>query len=126
VSDIKHTLAKQLRSTMTDAERVLWRQLRAHRLYGAKFRRQQPVGPYIVDFFCAEKKLVIEIDGGQHLNSETDEQRDAWLRSQGYAIMRFWNSEVLNQTPAVLESVLMKLGSLHPLPTPSPLKGEGQ
>lgn len=106
VTDTQHTFAKKLRTTITDAERALWQQLRAHRLSGAKFRRQQPLGPYIVDFFCAEKKLVIELDGGQHLNSESDKQRDAWLRSQGYSVMRFWNDEVLNQTEAVLESIL--------------------
>jgi len=105
MSDLQHTFAKQLRTTMTDAERVLWRQLRAHRLSGTKFRRQQPLGPYIVDFFCAEKKLVIEVDGGHHLNSESDKERDEWLRSQDYTVLRFWNDEVLNQTEAVLESI---------------------
>lgn len=111
---------------MTDAERVLWPHLRAHRLSGAKFRRQQPIGPYIVDFVHFGARLVIEADGGQHLDSPKDVQRDAWLNQQGFLVMRFWNDEVLKNTEAVLESILLTLEKRFPLsPSPSPARGEG-
>jgi very-short-patch-repair endonuclease len=72
---------------------------------GLKFKRQQPVGRYIVDFVCLEKKLVIEIDGGQHDESQTDKQRDAWLSQQGYKVLRFWNNEVFQNLDGVLEAI---------------------
>ena len=112
-----HTFAKQLRSNMTDAERELWRHLRAHRFQHAKFRRQQPLGLYIVDFICFEQKVIIEVDGGQHLESAADAQRDAWLRGQGYTVLRFWNNEVLGQAGAVLERIWQEL-SLRDAPSP--------
>ncbi|ODB84881.1 DNA (cytosine-5-)-methyltransferase [Candidatus Thiodiazotropha endoloripes] len=114
----KRIFAKRLRQNMTDAERVLWKHLRAHRLSGQKFRRQQPVGPYIVDFIHFSEKLIIECDGGQHNQSSTDRKRDAWLSQQGFQILRFWNHDILNNT----ESVLTEILSLLP---PSPLAGEG-
>lgn len=93
---LRHTTtAKALHKRMTDAEQFLWRQLRAHRLVEAKFKRQQPIGPYIVDFVCFEARLVIEVDGGQHQDCNTDRIRDAWLESQGFRVLRFWNHEVL-------------------------------
>lgn len=101
--------AKQLRANMTDAERVLWKHLRAHRLNGHKFRRQHPVGPYIVDFVNVGAKLVIEADGGQHKESASDVGRDSWLKSQGFTVLRFWNNEILNETEAVLSSILKAL-----------------
>lgn len=106
MTDKLQVFAKRLRSNMTDAERKLWRHFRAHRFQQVKFRRQQPLGPYIVDFICFERKLVIEIDGGQHLESERDAQRDAWLHGHGYTVLRFWNNEVMGETEAVLERVL--------------------
>lgn len=82
--------AKQLRSDQTEAEQRLWYHLRAHRFQGAKFKRQKPIGPYIVDFVCLERNLVIELDGGQHANQrEYDQRRDVWLRGQGFRILRF-------------------------------------
>ncbi|MCG7998209.1 MAG: endonuclease domain-containing protein [Candidatus Thiodiazotropha lotti] len=114
----KRIFAKRLRQNMTDAERVLWKHLRAHRLSGQKFRRQQPVGPYIVDFIHFGEKLIIECDGGQHNQSSTDRKRDAWLSQQGFQVLRFWNHDILNNT----ESVLTEILSLLP---PSPLAGEG-
>src|SRR6185295_2538863 len=78
--------ARALRSGATDAESLLWRHLRAHRFAGWKFKRQQPIGPYIVDFVCLAARLVIEVDGGQHLESKADAARDAWLEQEGFEV----------------------------------------
>ncbi len=121
LKDTKQAFAKHLRRNMTDVERLLWQHLRAHRLQGAKFKRQQPLGNYIVDFVCFETKLVVEVDGGQHLDNVQDEQRDAWLRGQGFEVLRFWNNEVLTQRDAVLERILQALS-----PSPLPLSHEGR
>jgi very-short-patch-repair endonuclease len=96
---------KQLRSNMTIAERALWHVLRAGRT-GYKFRRQAPIGPYIVDFAALSHRLIIEVDGGQHAESAKDRERDAWLLKRGYRVMRFWNHEVLRQRETVLQSIL--------------------
>jgi very-short-patch-repair endonuclease len=99
--------AKELRKNSTDAERALWRQLRAHRLIGYKFRRQQPMGRYIVDFVCFEKQVIVELDGGQHAEQAAyDAERTAWLQSQGFRVLRFWNQEVLQNTEAMVEVIL--------------------
>lgn len=100
--------AKYLRSHQTDAEQRLWYHLRAHRFMNLKFKRQLPIGSYIVDFVCLEYRLIIEADGGQH-GDETDQLRDAWLKAQGFTLLRFWNHEILQQTEAVLESIRNKL-----------------
>ncbi len=92
---------------MTDAERLLWYHLRNRYFGGFKFRRQHPVGPFIVDFICPVKKLIIEVDGSQHFeNVEADNLRSQFLQEQGYQILRFWNNEVLQETEAVLTRVL--------------------
>ena len=104
---------------MTDAERLLWKHLRAHRLNGQKLRRQQPIGPYIVDFVHFGADLIIECDGGQHSESADDRQRDDWLKQQCFKVLRFWNHEILNQTEAVLTEIHTALT------LPSPLAGEG-
>ena len=111
--------ARQFRENSTNAERLLWSKLRDRRLMGLKFRRQRPIGPYILDFLCVERKLVIELDGGQHQQRiEYDGRRTRWLRSQGYTVLRFWNNEVLEDVDAVLNSILLVLkgqeGYLHP------------
>ncbi|BBO67330.1 DNA methylase [Desulfosarcina alkanivorans] len=99
--------ARQLRKTQTDAERRLWQLLRNRSLAGCKFRRPHPVGPYICDFVCIDRQLVIEVDGGQHrLQAEKDEVRTAYLESKGYRVMRFWNHEVLTETEAILKRIL--------------------
>jgi very-short-patch-repair endonuclease len=120
--------AKALRKQMTDAERRLWRHLRNRELGGWKFRRQYPVGPYIVDFICLEKNVVIEVDGGQHdENKELDLQRSAYLNKMGYRVIRFWNNEVLQETEAVLEAIFAILADNKqnsPSPRPSPPFGE--
>jgi very-short-patch-repair endonuclease len=89
---------------MTEAEHRLWRELRGRSL-GAKFRRQVPVGSYIADFACLPKKLLVEVDGGQHLDNAWDAIRDAWLRSQGFRILRFWDHEVFRNVEGVLEVI---------------------
>ncbi|MBS0212578.1 MAG: endonuclease domain-containing protein [Proteobacteria bacterium] len=118
---------KKLRTQMTDAERLLWHHLRAHRLLDQKFRRQQPIGPYIVDFVHFGARLIVEADGGQHNESAHDVERDRWLKAQGFRILRFWNHEILGQPEAVLEHILRHLGIAQapPLPNPSPTRGEG-
>lgn len=119
-------LAKNLRSNQTEAERKLWYQLRAHRFMGLKFKRQKPIGRYIVDFICMEHQLIVEVDGGQHADQTTyDQQRDAWLRRQGYTVLRFWNNDVMRQTEEVLEQIRLAVaGSLSPGPSPASGRGE--
>ena len=97
--------AKHLRQNMTDAEKLLWYHLRAYRLNGKRFRRQQPLGPYIVDFVHFGSRVIVEADGGQHNDSLSDKERDAWLRSQGFRVLRFWNHEILRQTDVVLSVI---------------------
>ena len=99
-------IAKNLRKRLTDTERLLWRYLRAEQIEGYKFRRQEPIGKYIVDFACHEKRIVIEVDGSQHsIDKEIDKTRDKWLREQGYEVIRFWNNEVLTNVYGVLEVI---------------------
>ena len=115
--------AKTLRKRSTDTENILWRSLRAKRLQGLKFRRQEPIGKYIVDFVCHEKKIIIELDGGQHSEeSGNDQERDEWLRSQGFRVLRFWNNDVLSQTEEILEIILKKCLE-SPSPSSPPVKG---
>ena len=107
--------AKQLRSNQTKTEQRLWYHLRAHRFMHLKFKRQMPLGRYIVDFVCLELKLMIEVDGGQHAEQiRYDAQRDAWLRSQGYTVLRFWNNEVIEQLDSVLEQIGLSATALSP------------
>lgn len=95
--------AKELHREMTPAETKLWSHLRAHRVGDVHFRNQHAIGNYIVDFCAPRKKLIIELDGSQHLEQEEyDEERSNFLKSKGYRIVRFWNNEVLNNTTAVL------------------------
>lgn len=115
--------AKSLRSHQTDAELQLWYHLRAHRFMGLKFKRQKPIGAYIVDFVCIEQKLIIELDGGQHAeNVGYDERRTRFLESEGYQVLRFWNNQVLQEMDSVLEVIRIET-TLSP--TPLPLAGEG-
>jgi very-short-patch-repair endonuclease len=113
--------ARELRNNPTDAERLLWSHLRFWQLDGYKFRRQQPLGSYIVDFVCLEKRLVVEVDGGQH-SQAVDAERDNWLRDQGFVLLRFWNNEVLKNIDGVREVILRNLLNT-PYLNPSPQGG---
>ena len=108
---------RQLRQNATDAERALWYQLRAARLDGHKFRRQASIGRYIVDFVCFEARLIVEVDGGQHAERQRqDAQRTAWLASQGFRVLRFWNPEVLGDMAAVKEAIMRACAGKPPSP----------
>jgi very-short-patch-repair endonuclease len=112
--------ARHLRKTMTEAERQLWHHLRHRQLDGSRFRRQAPIGPYIVDFVCFERRLVVELDGGQHARQiEEDATRTRWLNLQGFRVLRFWNSTVFEDQDVVLEAIWDALRSTpHPGPPP--------
>jgi very-short-patch-repair endonuclease len=129
VSKTMRGRAKALRRDFTDAERIVWYGLRAHRLHGAGFRRQTPIGPYVVDFVCHAAKLVIEVDGGQHFEPKQiahDTRRRAYLAAQGYRVLRFSNLDVMKNKSGVLEAIVAALGtSQSPLPSPPPQAGEG-
>jgi very-short-patch-repair endonuclease len=106
--------ARELRRNRTEAEAHLWSRLRRRQLGGQKFRRQVPIGRYIVDFACPAACLVVEVDGCQHdLATEADASRDAWLTERGYRVLRFWNNQVLAETEAVLEDILRALGEAN-------------
>ena len=108
--------ARQLRHQSTPFEQAFWDHVRAKRFSDYKFRRQQTIGPYIVDFVCLQAKLIVELDGSQHAdNVEHDRQRDDWLRSQGYRVIRVWNSEWTQHKNAVLEKIWLELQA-RPLP----------
>ena len=119
--------AKILRGGQTDAEQRLWYHLRAHRFMEMKFKRQKPLGRYIVDFVCHEYNLIVEVDGGQHQeNADYDRCRDAWLREEGYTVLRFWNHEVMQQTEVVLEAIRIAVQQRSLSPDPSPASGRGE
>ena len=126
-------VAKLLRRAMTDAERALWREVRAHRFSGFKFKRQEPLGAYVVDFICYEARLIIELDGGQHASQqEADAERTRWLESSGFRVIRFWNNDVLANITGVMQEIERQMtsapplpGPLSPSPRPSSARGEG-
>lgn len=103
-------LARAMRHEQTDAEKALWRALRDRRLQGVKFRRQVPVGPYIVDFLCLKHRLVIEADGSQHAENARDARRDSYLATHGFSVLRFWNGDILNQRESVLATIAARCG----------------
>ena len=119
--------SRTLRRNLTDAERIIWYGVRAHRLNGASFRRQTPIGPFIVDFVCHDARLIIEIDGAQHFEAEheqRDARRDAYLRGRGYRVLRFNNRDVLSNRNGVLERIAEAVLGASPSP-PSPASGGG-
>lgn len=116
-------LARRMRKAQTDAERKLWSMLRANRLNGWKFKRQEQIGDYIADFICFEARLIVEADGSQHAENLQDAVRDGYLNGQGFRILRFWNSDILTNPDGVATAILASLET--PLPTPSPARGEG-
>ena len=116
-------VARKLRKQSTDTEGRLWRHLRDRQIEGFKFRRQHPIGTYVVDFVNLEKKVVIELDGGQHALVQADRIRDEWLRAEGYSVLRFWDNEVFTNLEGVLESIRNALLTPHPDPLPQGERG---
>jgi very-short-patch-repair endonuclease len=121
----KRDIARELRRGMTEAEHRLWAMIRRRQVAGCKFRRQCPVGPFVVDFACLEKGLVVEVDGGQHCDSRSDPRRDAFLRSRGFRVLRFWNHDVLGNIEGVFQVIELALAVTYPHPNPPPRAGEG-
>jgi very-short-patch-repair endonuclease len=120
--------ARGLRRRQTDAERRIWTRLRDRRLLGAKFARQVPIGSYIVDFCCRERKLIVELDGGQHAaHADYDAGRTVFLQALGYRVLRFWDNDALANTDGVLQRIAEALSATaaRPSPRPSPQRGEG-
>ncbi len=126
--------AKQMRAKPTEAERRLWSILRNKRLAAHKFKRQQVIGRYIVDFVNFERKLVIEADGSQHIENDADRRRQDWLKAQGFRVVRLWNDDILARTELVADETWRALGGVQPpLPNPRmesrasirPTRGEG-
>ncbi|MGB3865695.1 MAG: DUF559 domain-containing protein [Xanthobacteraceae bacterium] len=117
--------ARNLRQNPTDAERKLWRRLRALPC-AAHFRRQATIGPYFADFACHTNRLVIEVDGGQHAGSAVDATRTADLEARGYRVLRFWNNDVLGNIDGVLEVIIDALRVSPPTPAPSPPQERGE
>ena len=115
--------SRQLRATMTDAERKLWHGLRLRQLDGLRFRRQFAIGRYIVDFACLEARIVVELDGGQHVGQHNhDRSRDAWLRERGFRVVRVWNNEAMSNVDGVADAILTI--AKHPILS-FPHRGEG-
>ena len=121
---LKKSRPQQLRTNATEAEQKIWYFLRNRQFEKFKFRRQHPIGVYIVDFVCLEQKLIVEIDGGQHAERvQYDERRTNALSAKGFRLLRFWNNEVMQNTNAVLETIFAELNAC-PSPQPSPRNGE--
>jgi very-short-patch-repair endonuclease len=133
------TRARRLRRNATDAERRLRYRLRSRQIDGAKFARQEPIGPYVVDFVCREQRLIVEVDGGQRATDSRDAARDNWLSGRGYRVLRIRNNDVLANTEGVLESIGAALSEARfvrshitggrtrgavPYPDPLPASGE--
>lgn len=116
--------ARRLRREATDVEQRFWLAVRDRRLAGFKFRRQATIGPFIVDFLCIERLLIVELDGGQH-GDEADAARTRFLEARGYRVIRFWNNDVADNWQGVLETVSAALIAAPPSPNPLPPVGEG-
>jgi len=111
-ASIRRAVAKKLRANTTPHERALWRALKELPVEGTHFRRQAPIGAYVVDFFCPAKRLIVELDGGHHNDDETtirDRERQTWLEQEGYRVIRFWNSDITGDLNAVLERIYIEL-----------------
>ena len=113
--------AQKLRREKTEAEKKLWSCIRNRRIENAKFRDQQPIGPYIADFVCHERDLIVEADGSQHFDSDYDKRRDAFLASVGYRVLRVWNADIFTNMEGVLEAIVSAL-----LDAPSPTSPKRQ
>ena len=129
---IRTGLARRLRRDSTSVELRLWNRLRSRSIDGYKFVRQEPIGRYVVDFVCRDRRLIIEVDGGQHADNMRDQTRDQWLREHNYRILRFWNNDIMNNMDGVLETIagaLQTEAPPHPVPAcggnrPLPASGE--
>ena len=109
MSSIKQ-FSRDLRNNLTEAEKKLWRHLRQSQFHGLKFRRQEPVDGYIADFICLEKRIIIELDGGQHAEAEVyDQKRTSTIEAAGFKVLRFWNNDVLKNIEGVLSSLEIEL-----------------
>ncbi len=118
--------ARELRNSLTDAEQRLWQKLKHRQIAGVKFRRQQPIGPFIVDFVCFEYRVVVEVDGGQHAEQlHDDDKRTRWLEAQGYRVLRFWNNDVLVNTNVVVQAIFDSVLRNRPPTSILPRKGGG-
>jgi len=107
--------ARSLRRKSTDAEVLVWQHLRSRRLLGCKFRRQVPIGKYIVDFLCEDPPIIIELDGGQHMEQERyDQTRTNWLQVNGFLVLRFWNNDTAEHLEGVLESLFSTIEKSRP------------
>ena len=129
VCESPRDFARGLRRRQTDAERRVWARLRDRRLLGVKFARQVPIGAYVVDFCCRERRLIVELDGGQHaMRADYDAGRTAFLEGLGYRLPRFWDNDALGNTDGVLQRITEALSPSHPRPSPrpSPQRGEGE
>src|ERR1700756_23967 len=115
-NEIKTQRARSLRKVATEAEKALWYRLRSRSLNGHKFVRQEPIGPYTVDLICRERRLIIEVDGGQHADNLHDVARDKWLVDHNYRVLRFWNNDVLGNMAGVLETIATALAEAPPPP----------
>ncbi len=113
---------KKLRSNQTIEEKILWSKLRNRQVYGVKFRRQQPIGPYIVDFVSFEERIIIEIDGGYHnkeSNRKNDHERTRWLEQEGYIVLRFWNKDIVEDIEGVFYAIHKAIPHPHSSSLPS-------
>ncbi len=121
---IKTAFARTLRRNQTDSERKLWQLLRGRRFLDMKFRRQQQIGPYIVDFYCSRAKLIIELDGSHHLDQmQYDETRTHFLQQEGYTVFRFWDNEILRDSEGVMNKIHTFFQARNNSPHPCPLPG---
>ena len=125
--DAMRLRARELRNDATDAERHLWRYLKLRQLAGLRFRRQVPIGPYVADFLCPQARLIVELDGGQHVERiDADEARTRVLVDLGYRVLRYWNDDALLRTQDVLDDILRYATSTLPQPSPSLREREGE
>ena len=125
--DAMRLRARELRNDATDAERHLWRYLKLRQLAGLRFRRQVPIGPHVADFLCPQARLIVELDGGQHVERiDADEARTRVLVDLGYRVLRYWNDDALLRTQDVLDDILRYANSTLPQPSPSLREREGE
>lgn len=121
-----HHRERRLRRQQTDAEHALWQRVRDRRLLGRKFRRQHRIGRFVADFACLEARLIVEVDGSQHLDRAAyDDARTRWLETQGFRVIRFWNDDVLFRMDDVLSAIARALAAPHP-PCGHPLPASGE